>query len=75
MSRNDVIYSIKNLPINDRLLIVEEILKSIREDNAPSIPSYNGKNLLDFAGIITEKEAVKMEKAVEECRKIDVDEW
>jgi len=50
-SKNQIINSINKLPINDKLLIVETILKSIRE-NGTNEKQHNGKpEILELAAL------------------------
>ena len=79
---NEVIKLIKGLSLADRLKIVEEILKSIREEEAfrkEGLPikeeEVNGPAILARAGIFDEAEAKVFESAIAESRKIDEDEW
>lgn len=81
ISSSEVINLIKSFSIAERLMIVEEILRNIREENVVSvgkeIPQEENAEpaILGLAGIIDEEEADLMTNAVEESRKIDRDEW
>lgn len=78
VSSNEVINIIKGFSLSERLLIVEEILRNIREENLKSKPIEKEKtksSILNFAGIIDDAEANLMESAVSESRKIDQNEW
>lgn len=79
---NDVIKLIKGLSLPERLKIVEEILKNIREETLrakktvdPEKETGQGPAILKFAGIMDDDEAKVWESAVAESRKIDEDEW
>lgn len=81
VSSNDIIDLIKGFSLAERLLIVEEILRNIREAD---VKTRNGKNstidsteptILNLAGIMDEEEANVFEEAIVESRKIDNDEW
>ena len=79
MKTAKIINQINRYTLTERLMIVEQILKKIREDNpATAEKSTNNsdkKGILKFAGILTEEEAQVMENAVAESRKIDRNEW
>jgi hypothetical protein len=77
LSSSEVISLIKGFSLSERLLIVEEILRNIREENIKNkeLPKMNIKNeispILSFVGILDNKEADLMESAIDESRKID----
>ncbi len=81
ISSNDVIKLIKSFSITERLMIVEEILRAIREENAVQKVTEGAEEknseqtILSLAGVIDEEEAKVLTSAVEESRKIDRDEW
>jgi hypothetical protein len=77
ISSNEVIDLIKNLSIAERLMIVEAILRNIREENAAQKESKMNEEpaILSLAGIFDEEEAQVFENAIAESRKIDEDEW
>ena len=81
ISSSDVINLIKNFSITERLMIVEEILRNIREENVVQKVAENSKEkeaepaILSLAGVIDEEEASVLTSAVKESRKIDRDEW
>ena len=78
---NDIINLIKGLSLSERLKIVEEILRNIREEGlepkvAPSAKeTHDGPAILSLAGIMDEEEAKVWDSAIAESRKIDEDEW
>ncbi|MCB9052734.1 MAG: hypothetical protein H6556_25130 [Lewinellaceae bacterium] len=78
---NDIINLIKSLSLSERLKIVEEILRNIREEGfepkaaPPSKETHEGPAILSLAGIMDEEEAKVWDSAVAESRKIDEDEW
>lgn len=78
---NDIINLIKSLSLSERLKIVEEILRNIREEGLepkaaqPSKETHEGPAILSLAGIMDEEEAKVWDSAVAESRKIDEDEW
>ncbi len=81
ISSSEIINLIKSFSIAERLMIVEEILRNIREENvAPVVKEVSKEEntepaILSLAGVIDEEEADVMTSAVEESRKIDRDEW
>lgn len=81
MGRTDLLNIINGFPITERILLIEAILKQIREEERSgvalkeTVAPYSGEGLLEFAGALSDDEADKMQKAVLETRKIDHDEW
>jgi len=80
LSSKQIIALIKGFPILDRLLIVEAILKDIRQESvaaekAEALKESSSPAILQFAGILDEEEARDFKEAVKDCRKIDRDEW
>lgn len=79
MSNSEVIHLVSGLRIADRLMIVEEMLKHIREEHAASGTTevleegWARPAILRLAGVMDEAEAQVMNSAVEEARKIDRD--
>lgn len=78
----DIINMINGFPVPERLLIIEQALKKIREEEVAGKAkedSDEGVNyehpILSLAGILSEEEANEMRIAIEESRKIDKDEW
>ncbi len=81
-TNNEVMKLIRGLSLSDRLKIVEDILKDIREEGElleEGVQNKSEKNadpaILTLAGIFDEAEAKIFESAIEESRKIDEDEW
>ena len=78
---NNIINLIKGLSLSERLKIVEEILRSIREEGLepkvalPAKETHEGPAILSLAGIMDEEEAKVWDSAIAESRKIDEDEW
>lgn len=79
---NEVIRLIKGLSLSDRLKIVEEVLRSIREESSireeelkTKTETNKGPGILTMAGIFDEEEVKVFESAISESRKIDADEW
>jgi hypothetical protein len=81
MSSNEVIKLINGFGLIERLMIVEEILRTIRKENvAPTNQEHasdkkSGPPILGLAGVIDEAEASVLTSAIEESRKIDHDGW
>ncbi len=77
VSTNELIGLINRFSLAERIKIIEEVLKTIREEEtkAYSVKTTKSPSILKFAGILDEKEASIFEEAIEESRKIDEDEW
>lgn len=74
MEKAEILEMIQTLSIPDRLEILEEVLRKIRK--AKSLGTEpSGTGILEFAGIIEEKEATVMLEAISESRKIDYNGW
>ena len=70
------------LSFAERLRIVEDVLRGIRENDAPQVEDFESKmedhaglTILATAGILDEKDAIFFEDAVTESREIDKNEW
>lgn len=79
-SANELIAIINKFSLTDRLKIIEEVLRGIREDNV--VVQQEGEKevhmppkILELAGVMTEEEASVFENAIEESRKIDEGDW
>ena len=78
VSTHELIRLINNFSLTERLLIIEEVLKGIREEESTPLKEVEEPakpRILEMAGIINEEEAAQMKTAVEESRKIDANEW
>ena len=80
LSSSDVINVVRGFSVQERLMIVEAILRNIREenknsDNTNTLDSKEESDILGFAGIIDEEEATIFQEAIKESRNIDKDEW
>lgn len=79
VSSHEIISIIKGFSTSERLFIVEEILRNIREEHLHPKTQESDKQskspILNFVGIIDDTDAELMENAVEESRKIDKNEW
>lgn len=73
MGKTDILDIVNRFSIADRLRLVEEILRTIREEEVEE--KHSGNELLEFAGIINDEEAAEMKSAVSESREIDLDGW
>jgi hypothetical protein len=77
-STEEVILILKKLSLSDRLLIIEEILKDIREANKTEAEREDRNiepAILSFAGIMTDADAKVFDSSVDESRKVDSNEW
>jgi hypothetical protein len=80
---NDIIKLTRGLSLSERLKIVEEILRGIREEEILREKEIKSKPkeksaaspILAMAGIFDKEEAKVFEIAIAESRKIDEDEW
>lgn len=77
VSTNELISLINEFSLTERLKIVEEVLRVIREektyiddDKEPTKPK-----ILELAGLFDESVADEFKVAVDESRKVDRDEW
>ena len=80
VSTNELIVLINKVSLTERIKIVEEVLRGIREEKGvfsseKDIDSNETPKILELAGKITEEEAAQYIEAVEESRKIDKNEW
>jgi hypothetical protein len=73
MGKTDILDIVNRFSIADRLRLVEEILRIIREEKVNE--DHSGNDLLEFAGIINDDEAQEMKSAISESREIDIDGW
>lgn len=80
VSTNELITLINKFSLKERLEIVEEVLRGIREEKVVALNDRGNESkgvpkILDLAGVMSEEEASVYYEAVEESRKIDRDEW
>ncbi len=71
-----------SFPIEQQLL---EVMRKLNDDEQQQVLAYaqslsvdrgvSGKSLLRFAGAIPPDDIERMETAIEDCEKIDLDEW
>jgi len=80
VSTDELIVLINKFSLKERLKIVEEVLRGIREEKVvtlsdPGNESKDVPKILELAGVLSEEEASVYYQAVEESRKIDSNEW
>lgn len=83
MSTIDILRVVNRYPVSERLLLVEAILKAIREEEHKvehnTSPTTNTsealKDFRSFIGILNEQEADAMSAAISESRQVDLNEW
>jgi hypothetical protein len=66
--------------LTERLKIVEEVLRGIREDRTVGSDdeekeTNKSPKILELAGVMTDEEASVFNEAIEDSRKIDKDKW
>lgn len=77
MGRTELLNIINGYPVIERILLVEAILKQIREKERSetalkeTVAPYSGEGLLEFAGTLSDEEAERMQQAIREARKIN----
>jgi hypothetical protein len=69
----------KHMPLNERLMLLESLSRSLREDLKTAIirpRSVAGKDLLALAGTLSAEDAREMREAIEQgCEQVDEREW
>ncbi len=80
LSTNELVMLINKFSLTERLKIVEEVLRGIREEDIVIQDDKSGDSdelpkILELAGVMTEEEAAEYKEAVKESRKVDKDEW
>lgn len=76
ISSHEVIQLIEGFSLRERLIIIERVIKNIREDKSIELPKSEPEpSLLSLAGIMDDEEAKVWYGAVEDARKIDHHEW
>ena len=80
VSTNELITLINKFSLTERLKIVEEVLRGIREDrtvgsDGEEKETNKSPKILELAGVMTDEEASVFKEAIEDSRKIDEDEW
>jgi hypothetical protein len=77
MSLKALTSEIKQLPVSERLALLDVIADSLREELSSPLPvhSVSGKQLLAFAGTISPEDGQRMMEAIEQdCEQVDIDE-
>jgi len=74
-SKSQIIESINQLPINEKLLIVEAVLKSIRKSKSNENETDTKLEILELVGKINENKATEWQYAITKGRQIDVNDW
>lgn len=72
MGMIDIIKIVNEYSVAERLMLIEQLLKTIREE---SVKENSFVDLSEFTGIIDDDEATSMKDAVNDARKIDLDGW
>jgi hypothetical protein len=80
VSTNELITLINKFSLTERLKIVEEVLRGIREDRTVGSDdeekeTNKSPKILELAGVMTDEEASVFNEAIEDSRKIDKDKW
>lgn len=79
MTYTEMASQFKRLPLNERLMLLETLTRSLREDLKSAIVrprSAAGKDLLPLAGTISVDDAREMREAIEQgCEQVDEREW
>jgi hypothetical protein len=69
--QSEILKELERLPLPEQHRVLKYV-RSLRESPLKGVP---GDRLLRFAGTITHEEAREFLQAIEDCRKIDDDEW
>ena len=79
MSKREILDLINNYTVNQRLELIQSILSGIQGKHPTSIIDHSkqstGKDLKEFAGLWDEETANDFHKSLEDCRKINLNEW
>jgi len=69
---NEVVEQLRTLPDN----LQQEVLRFTKKLNISSKQGIPGKNLLQFAGVISHEDLEIMRQAIEsDCEQVDLNEW
>jgi hypothetical protein len=79
MTYTEVALQVKRLPLQERLMLLEALTRSVREElrSATTRPrSVAGRDLRSLAGTISPEDAGEMREAIEQaCEQVDEREW
>ena len=79
MTYTEVAFQVKRLPLQERLMLLETLTRSVREElkAATARPrSAAGKDLQHLAGTISPEDVGQMREAIEQgCEQVDEREW
>jgi hypothetical protein len=79
MTYGEVASQVKRLPLQERLMLLETLTRSVREElkSTTTRPRSNaGKNLRSLAGTISSEDAGQIREAIEQaCEQVDEREW
>jgi hypothetical protein len=78
MTYTEVASQVKRLPLQERLMLLETLTRSVREElkSAARPRSVAGKDLRLLAGTISPEDAGQMREAIEQgCEQVDEREW
>jgi hypothetical protein len=79
MTYTEVASQVKRLPLQERLMLLETLTRSVREElkSATARPrSAAGRDLRSLAGTISPEDAGEMREAIEQgCEQVDEREW
>ena len=79
MTYTEIASQFKRMPFNERLMLLETLTRSLREDLKSAVVrprSAAGKDLVSLAGTISAEDAREMREAIEQgCEQVDEREW
>ncbi len=79
MTYSEVASQVKSLPLQERLMLLETLTRSVREElklSSARPRSAAGKDLRHLAGTISPEDAGQMREAIEQgCEQVDEREW
>jgi hypothetical protein len=79
MTYTDIASQVTSLPLNERLLLLETLTRSVRRElrqGTTSARSVAGKAVLNLAGTISTEDAREMREAIEAgCEQVDERDW
>jgi hypothetical protein len=79
MSKAEILNIINTYPLSQRLDLIKSILDQINleehELEEVDFKKQNNNSLVEFTGIWDEKTANAFHNSIEDCRKVDFNEW